>query len=887
MSYIQKLLDNIGSLKNVGTDLEIELKFILDPRSVIPRFIRSNTSTETAVSFMHQLIDKFENTSSRFAVEETINFIQRGDTNIIKQLVFKNGIQEKDKKNFYTKKPLTQPAYLLGSGREIPIKFSMSEEKKIQETTIVADLVRSKLRLSIFPSDKFPYLTSWRIDITLVKSLKHVNSVADLKRVRDCLFPPELTFANFKTAAPWKYADSIELEIESLDPDNVTEESIHQVDLELGIQSGSFSIENTGYQEKLYEIANIIAEPISSGFRPPSTKGFRSLANNVIELNRYTFFAELQPKVEEYLITDKADGMRAFLHVIPQKGVAWVVTSKDSKMIDIPTSNLRPCLVDAEQIEDHFLIFDAMLYNGNRIFKVDFSKRMEFIEKVAELSPNFHAKEFKDCPENCDVSKIVDFFYKRKRPIPYELDGVIFTSKKGNYRRTISYKWKPAKDTTIDFLVRECPKSLLGIAPYVNHPGKILYLLFVGIDSEMLRRINLKQIHNYKDLFPKFKKEAYLPIQFSPSSRPYAYLFWSEHKDLDMKIVELHRSIENNTWRLHKIRDDKTLDAENGIAFGNDFRIAELVWQNYYNPITMSDLKMSKEEGLKNVYFKQHGVDFYKAMRAYNSFVKERLYKTHESVNWAIDLAAGKGQDLFRYVRSNIKNVLFMEIDRMALNELVNRKYSFANPKGRQNKDEYKGQSININIMEADLNQTYQINLDKIKDSGIPIPEEGVQLIICNFAIHYMVGTEEMRKNFITLIDKLLAKGGRFIFTTFDGEKVFNLLQENDGKWDQTENEKLKFSIHKDYQSTEFTGNNQKIKVLQPFSEDSYYIEYLVNHTLLEKEFKAHKMKQEIFESFGIYQEEFKKHNKSVYDELSELDKTYSDLYTISSYYKP
>ena len=894
MSYVQKLLDNVGSLKSSGTTLEIELRFILDPRSAVPKFIRSKTSTETAVSFMRQLIDKFENTGSRFAIDETINFIQSGNTNIIKQLVFKNGVQEKDKKNYYTKKSLTQPTYLLGSNSEIPIKFSIAEEKKIQETKVDADLVRSKLRLSIFPSDKFPSVSSWRIDITLVKSLKQVNSVSDLKSIRDSLFPSELTFANFKTMAPWQFADSIELEIESLDPNNVTEESIHQVDIELGAQTGSFSIEKAGYQEKIYEIAKIIADPISSGFRPPNTKGFRSLANNVIELNRYTFFADLQPKVADYLITDKADGMRAFLHVIPQKGIAWVITSKDSKMIDIPISTVRPCLVDTEKIGDHFLIFDAMLYNGNRVFKADFSRRLEFIKKVAELSPNFHAKEFKECPVNCDISKIVDHFYKRKRPVPYELDGIIFTSKKGNYRKTISYKWKPAKDTTIDFLVRECPKSLLGIAPYINHPGKMLYLLFVGIDAEMLRRINLKPIHKYKELFPKFNidrdkkhEHAYIPIQFSPSSRPYAYLFWSDNKDLDMKIVELHRSIETNTWSLHKIRDDKTLDAENGIAFGNDFRIAELVWQNYYNPITMSDLKMSKEEGFKNVYFKEHGVDFYKAMRAYNSFVKEQLYKPHEGVNWAIDLASGKGQDLFRYIRSNIKNVLFIEIDSMALNELVNRKYSFANPKGRQNKDEYKDQSININIMEADLNQDYQINLDKIKDSGIPIPDEGVQLIICNFAIHYMVGTENMRKNFITLIDKLLAKGGRFIFTTFDGEKVFNLLQANEGKWDQMEKEKLKYSLHKDYQGIKFTGNNQKIKVLQPFSENEYYTEYLVNHKILEKEFKAHKMKQEIFESFDIYQEEFKKHNKVVYDELSELDKTYSALYTISSYFKP
>lgn len=882
MSYIQKLLDNIGSLKSSDSLLETEIKLIIDPRKKVPRFVRNNFSVEMAIEFSKELIEKFKGSGSRFSIQETINFIERGPANTIKQLVFENGVQQKSKKNFYTKKPLTHPVFLTGSPGTIPMKFTISEETKIAETKVVSTLVRVKLRLSIFPSQKFSNLQKWRIDVTLVKSLGKVNSIADIKRVRDKLFPKNLTWENFHTNAPWKYCDTIEIEVESLDSASVTEKSIYGISKELTDRSSK--LETLSLQEKYYELATLISPRVAKAYKPPKTRGFRGLSNNVVELDRYMFFTELKPKTEQFFITDKADGMRTFVHATPKEGKAWAITSKGFVPIDITTSDVGQCVFDSEMIDGKFLIFDVMLYDDSRVYQLDFERRKDFIEKSAELSPNFYAKVFKECPEDeCDLTEIVEFFNGRKKPFEYETDGLIFTQKTGDYSSTKNYKWKPAKDTTIDFLVRECPKSLLGIEPYVNKKGKTLYLLFVGIESEMMKRINLKPLHRYKDLFPK-SKSKYIPIQFSPSSNPQAYLFWHSEKGLDKRIVELHYDVDKKEWSLYRIRDDKTRDAEHGIAFGNDFRIAEFVWQNYSNPITDADFKMTKAEGLKNVYFKQHGVDLYKALRSYNSFVKERLYLAHKGASKAIDMASGKGQDLFRYIRAGIQNVLFIEIDKMALNELINRKYAFANPWSRKRFPEKA--KLNIEVLEADLNANYKETLSKMKANNLTIPDEGVPLIVCNFAIHYFVGSPDERKNFISLVDKLLAPKGRFIATTFDGEKIFKLLEENDGKWDQHEEGKLKYSIQKEYISSDFTGNNQKIKVLQPFSEGEYYSEYLVNHDLLQKEFKKKGIQQEVFESFDIHQKEFERHNPKAAKQLSTLDKQYSSLFVISSYYK-
>ena len=49
---------------------------------------------------------------------------------------------------------------------------------------------------------------------------------------------------------------------------------------------------------------------------------------------------------------------------------------------------------------------------------------------------------------------------------------------------------------------------------------------------------------------------------------------------------------------------------------------------------------------------------------------------------------------------------------------------------------------------QLDLSNNYKELLDKL--SNIPIPKDGVDVIICNFAIHYFINDE---KNLINLIN--------------------------------------------------------------------------------------------------------------------------------------
>ena len=86
----------------------------------------------------------------------------------------------------------------------------------------------------------------------------------------------------------------------------------------------------------------------------------------------------------------------------------------------------------------------------------------------------------------------------------------------------------------------------------------------------------------------------------------------------------------------------------------------------------------------KECYFQIDDNLLYKAQRSFNSYVKsktleniiaDKLYDKNDT-NWVIDLAAGKGQDLARLNNLNFKNGLFIDKDKNALLELVNRKFT-------------------------------------------------------------------------------------------------------------------------------------------------------------------------------------------------------------------
>ena len=94
------------------------------------------------------------------------------------------------------------------------------------------------------------------------------------------------------------------------------------------------------------------------------------------------------------------------------------------------------------------------------------------------------------------------------------------------------------------------------------------------------------------------------------------------------------------------------------------------------------------------------------------------------------------------------------------------------------------------------------------------------------------------------------------------------------------------YSIKKKYSGSDFTGINQKIDVLLPFSNGEYYTEYLINTELLVDELAKKKIVLVNEDSFDIYLDKFKKSKPHFHKSLTNIDKEFISLYSFYIFHK-
>ena len=377
--------------------------------------------------------------------------------------------------------------------------------------------------------------------------------------------------------------------------------------------------------------------------------GLKQLGTNPIELTKKCYMTNILSDINNFILTEKIDGIRSMLIIYPKKGECHII-NKTYRYMKIPVCQneiIDLIILDSEEytinsLNPIYYIFDCIWCDTN-VSELPFSSinagsRLDHITKIVDKYDFLVLKHFIQLNNSEYSNQILDFNNLLK-DLPYETDGFIFISKDASYNNTKNYKWKPIEKMTIDFVAKKCPDNLLGINPYINKDNKTLYLLFSGIRSNEYKKLGIQKFKNYDNIFKHINySDKYFPIQFSPSSNPYAYLFWSENKCLDNNIIELNRK--NNEWNLFKIRTDRKIDMDRKTYYGNYFKIAESIWMNYINPLNIENLIETKN----NEYFQADNNDHYKYVRKFNNFVKNTLIimytqkKTEiECFDWVID----------------------------------------------------------------------------------------------------------------------------------------------------------------------------------------------------------------------------------------------------------
>jgi len=483
-----------------------------------------------------------------------------------------------------------------------------------------------------------------------------------------------------------------------------------------------------------------------------------------ISSNLEIYNAEIANIRAQYCVTDKADGDRKLLFVNNEGRFYLINTNMQIQYTGchIKTNKaLFNTIIDGEHVThdkngkfiNNFLAFDIYFINGQNVRGLPFTtmgiggtvedeQRLKILNTfIRELNTEWDKSNNKKIPivikskkffiSHQDFSifeccfKILDGV--RNNEYEYETDGLIFTptllpvgsssmKSQGSLFKTTwsnSFKWKPPKYNTIDFLVTT-QKNKNGIdiienmyyggtnGPNGNEIKQYKKLILrCGYDEKKHGIINACfKVYNGETLRKTGNMDDdnnYLPVPFYPTN-PYDENAHVCHIELrndnlgnkvmlthegevfeDEMIVEFSYDLNapsNEKWKPLRVRYDKTQEYRNGYNnFGNAYHVANSNWQSIHNPI--SEYSITTGENIpkpinEDVYYSaEKKSDLTKSMRTFhNIIIKQTILKIGSmlSIPTLLDLAVGKAGDLNKWISSDYDTVIGVDVSKDNIN---------------------------------------------------------------------------------------------------------------------------------------------------------------------------------------------------------------------------
>ena len=538
-------------------------------------------------------------------------------------------------------------------------------------------------------------------------------------KTQDGILQIDFSMVKSKTRSTRSFADvlrqnpSYELEIEVIDrkatpKDIVASMMVHAERVLAAFQGSSFLL-------PLSDVERYQAEFASS----------RHKFINPVTMKRRHLRADRPHNIlDGYTVTNKADGQRCFLVVMRDKRMLMVRPNGVVTWTGITAVNPIHVndVVDGEYIEDRnlFCIFDVYSFRGGDQTRLPLFTTDEDIRTNPLKSRLGCAHEFVS-----DLRR--DFVMTPGRPLrvetklflagngpameeaintmlstkfEYETDGLIFTprsspvaplaDRRGNAWTTV-YKWKPADQNSIDFLVKfkagdsfdtVLKKPVFRGQLYIGRTRgfDIVYPLetMTGEYTPPKMAADLRVIAETKDRVPGV-------FQPSVPRNPDAYMISipldAKGVPVDIKgtrvedntIIECVRDVETNTWTILRTRYDKTYQYRvlHQSQFGNDVSTANSIWTNIHVPVTEEMLTTcvsnppddtfeddlyyrddlgSRDRVLKDTY-------------AFHNWIKAGLFKQMiKPGSTLLELAMGRGGDLLKWKEAKPSRVVGMDI---------------------------------------------------------------------------------------------------------------------------------------------------------------------------------------------------------------------------------
>jgi ribA/ribD-fused uncharacterized protein len=549
-----------------------------------------------------------------------------------------------------------------------------------------------------------------------------------------------------------------------------------------------------------------------------------------------------------YTVTNKADGERCFLVVSRDKRllrwyrdgrIAWTGLSaiKDTHVGDV---------VDGEYLSDRnlFCIFDAYTFRSKNITRLPLMTTDDDVTKnptksrlgCAHLFVEDLKKNFVALSSTSPMRIETKLFLAGNGPtmeaaikmmldtkFEYPTDGLVFTprasavapitERRGDTWLTV-YKWKPASQNSIDFLLTfkmgESYDAVLGQRVVrgtlfvARSPGSdIIYPCetLTGEYKQPDMPADLRVLSETRDRVPS-------PFQPSAPKAPDAHevLVPVNAKGVpvdqegdrveDNTIIECARDVENGRWRIMRTRYDKTYQYRvlKQAQFGNDIHVADSIWTNIHNPVTEEMIRSihssPPDDTFEDELYYRDSLEardrVMKDVMSFHNKIKETLYQSSiKAGDTLLELAVGRANDLHKWRKTKPSKIVGIDLSKGNLEGARQGacvRYINENAKQRLPPALFIEGDMTQTLLEQD-NRYIKI-LDKREPATTEYLQKFVGLtefdvISCQFAIHYACETEE---SFRIFVGNLTRHGkGLFFGTCMDGQAVYSQLLGKEG----------------------------------------------------------------------------------------------------------
>ena len=402
-------------------------------------------------------------------------------------------------------------------------------------------------------------------------------------------------------------------------------------------------------------------------------------------------------------------------------------------------------ILDCEKYDGKLYCFDALVVKRTDVRNRSYEERME-AAKQANL-PDITVKSYNPVESVDALIKYIQTNFKSPTT-GHNIDGIILQERKKSYNSARVYKLKLPIMNTIDFRLKHVEGNnfvLYSGGKFVNnsalqfsYPNIENCSLFVAPYYANAHKFTVKVLSEKNEYPPEIAKEINAltkEIIANPSG-------------FDGKIVEL--SWDGSNYYPIRIRTDK--------EYPNGYRTAVSNIGLVYAPITIENKYFENDKG--NPFSEETIGRFHENSHLVRKEIMNRLPELPKEVKRGscLDLSCGRGGDLKALMDKGYRNLFCVDLDRIALTQLVNSLYMG---------DYYR--HTWVNVFDYDLSGEMDTLYNRITERKDYSPGHCFQAVFMNFAIHYVVMNVKAIGDFVK---RIIKPGGFFAFTFFDGDKI-------------------------------------------------------------------------------------------------------------------